>query len=137
MRTARLEGLGCSLTATLLFAVIGVLFLFAELQSSDTLLWTGRAVASIEKGGLDYYSFKGRSYTLDVPEEQVSEPAKPVTVYVDPSNPNLAIKDNPAARWFEASFVCLPFLAALATFLAGLARRRRFARPHGGPRRIA
>ena len=51
-------------------------------------------------------------------------------MYVDPSDPNLAIKDNPAARWFEASLVCLPFLAALATFLAGLTRRLLFWRRH-------
>jgi hypothetical protein len=48
-----------------------------------------------------------------------------VTVYLDPSDPVLAVEDKLSTRIFDATFVLTPFLAAAASLGLGWRRGRR------------
>ncbi|MDQ6846922.1 MAG: hypothetical protein M3019_04980 [Candidatus Dormibacteraeota bacterium] len=135
--SGRIEGLGCLGGIALALATVGLLAVLSELQSPTSVLWTGHAVTAQDRGGVVQYSVGGVNYTLIENAEASSTPAHPVTVYYDPSKPNLALADNAATRWFDASFVGVPFLLALGVVLAAAARNRRrrrgrVAQPTGG-----
>ena len=146
---ARFEGFGCLGGVALALVIVGLLALVSELQSPTSVLWTGRAVTAEDRGGVIQYSVNGVNYTLIDNAEPAGAPAHAVSVYYDPSKPNLALADNAATRWFDGTFVAVPFLLAAGVLLAAgptggfgqgfdptelQARRRRVANPWTDPR---
>jgi hypothetical protein len=103
---------------------IGLLALLLELQSPSAVLWTGRPVTGIERGGVVLYPFNGHMYTLIDPDQPESGPTRTVLVYVDPGNLSNSRLDKASTRWLDASFVLAPFLVAF--LLIALAFIRRF-----------
>jgi hypothetical protein len=99
--------------AALLFA-IGLLFAIAEIESTDFVLWTGKAVAATETGSIVSYSYAGIHYSFDAHDRQAYDPPIPVVVYVDPHMPAAGVLNKPAARWAEATLVLAPFVAGIA-----------------------
>jgi hypothetical protein len=106
--------------------VLGVLCLLVELQSPSLIQWTGRPVPGTNDGGIAYYTVDGRERTLDVKGEAPAQPV-PVTVYVDPDDYTRDQVGGPA-KWFDATFVLVPFLAAGIVLAAGVGRRGRLRR---------
>lgn len=125
MARRALGATGCLGAIVILFAVIGVLALVAELQSPTVVLWTGEHINAVERGGLVLYSFQGRNYTLVDPDQPASEPQRTITVFVNPNDATNAMLDRGATRWFDASFVLAPFTAALVFLVVAVLRRRR------------
>lgn len=132
---ARFEGFGCLGGVALALVIVGLLALVSELQSPTSVLWTGRAVTAEDRGGVIQYSVNGVNYTLIDNAEPAGAPAHAVSVYYDPSKPNLALADNAATRWFDGTFVAVPFLLAAGVLLAAGSRnrRRRRLRDAAGP----
>ena len=131
---ARFAGFGCLGGIAVALVVVGLLALASELLSPTSVLWTGTAITAQDRGGVIQYSVNGVNYTVVENSEPASAPAHPVTVYYDPGKPNVALPDNAATRWFDGSFVAVPFLLAAGVLLtaAGRNRRRRRARDAAG-----
>lgn len=117
-------------------AVVGILFVLVEAQSPSRLYWTGDAVLGHNRDGLVYYQVNGESYTVD-DTRPVPAYNTPVTVYVDPADPSLALIEQPA-KWIDAVAVTVWFLAAAGCLawsgLDGVRRRRRRAQAHPADR---
>ncbi len=111
-------------------AAVGVLALLAKSQSPSFLMWTGHAVPGVKNGNSVNYKFDGVEYTFEVPGPGRSAQLPPlkVTVYLDPSEPLVAVVNNLATRIFDATFVLTPFMAAGFSALFGLLRVRRVRR---------
>ena len=101
--------------------VFGSLFVLAEIQSPSMLQWNGTGVHASESGGIAFYSFKGQTYTLDVPTPS----AFSSTVYIDPADPSTAMFSNTLTRLTEASTVAGPYALAALLLALGFARRSR------------
>lgn len=105
-------------------AVLGVLCLLVELQSSSLVYWTGQRVVGTNDAGIIYYEVNDQQRTIN---DEAEPPAQPqsVTVYADLND---STKDRIAepVKWFDAVFVAIPFLAAGVVIAIGMARRRKF-----------
>lgn len=119
------EGAGWALAVAggLFFVALLVALLVA--QSGSRLLWTGQAVTGREQGGLVYYQWQGKSYTLDVPGYAS---AKSVTLYLDPGNPSDAGVDSTTDRVATILGIGLPVLAGMAVLVIGGSRNYRWKR---------
>jgi len=104
---------------------VGVLAVCTEVLSPSFLLWTGHAVPGLDLGGTVNYQYHGISYTFEAHDRSQYAPPETVTVYLDPSDPILAVEDKLSTRLFDATFVLTPFLAAAASVALGWLRRRR------------
>ena len=115
------EDTGAFTGFAVVFFLLGTLFVLAEVQSPSMLQWNGTGVHATQSGGIAYFSFKGQTYTLDVPTPQSFSS----TIYIDPADPSIAMFGTPAARWTEAAAVAGPFAAAALLLAFGFARRSR------------
>jgi hypothetical protein len=115
------DGLGGYIAAAIVLLAISVMCLLLLLQSpSDKLLWTGSKVIGTERDGLDYYTWRGVPYTLDVP----GFASKPhVTLFLDPSAPEAAIADSTPRRVLDGLFIVGPLVLGLGAVGGGLIRR--------------
>ena len=108
--------------ALFVFALLAVLL---ELQSSDSVRWTGQRVTGTEIGGIVSYRWDGQTYSLDAPGYGS---AKAVGIDLDPADPSNAVIDNTFPRVFEGALVAVPVAAGVALLVVGLTRRRRWER---------
>jgi len=108
--------------ALFVFALLAALL---ELQSSDTVRWTGQHVTGTEIGGIVSYRWDGQTYSLDA---QGYGSAKAVGIDLDPANPSNAVIDNTFPRVVEGALVAVPVAAGVALLVVGLTRRRRWER---------
>ncbi len=115
------EDTGAFTAFAVVFLVLGSLFVLAEIQSPSMLQWNGTGVHASESGGIAFYSFKGQTYTLDVPTPS----AFSSTVYIDPADPSTAMFSNTLTRLTEASTVAGPYALAALLLALGFARRSR------------
>jgi hypothetical protein len=105
----------------LALAIVGVLFILAELQSPSRLYWTGDAVTGTNSGGIIYYQVAGEDYTLDAPGDAPAHDTA-VTVYVDPDDPGEALASR-ATKWVDAALVLVWFVAAVGCLALAALRR--------------
>jgi hypothetical protein len=115
-----LDGSGPYLWAALVFSVLGVLLLLAQLLSPDLVIWNGHCVPVLEQGGLAYLKVNGQTYTIDDVQAPANAPDHTVTVCYYADHPEEGVIPRPAAYWFEASLVGVPFLIALTILILGL-----------------
>ncbi len=120
-----LDGAGPFLAGAAAFCVLALLGVLVVLQSPTRLLWTGTTVQGRVDGGIAYYSYQGRSYSVDAVGASASDPPHHATVYLDPSDPQDARLDNTPARMVDAGFVGTALLGAVVFAVAGLTRRWR------------
>ncbi len=111
--------------AAIVFLVFGLLGVLVELQSPSLVYWTGEHTTGTNNGGLIYYSVDGQHYTIDAPGPPPAQPV-PAEVFFKGNDPSQALPDKPV-RWFDATVVLSPFVAAAAS-LTIWARRRAKAR---------
>jgi hypothetical protein len=104
------------------FALLAVLL---ELQSSDSVRWTGQRVTGTEIGGIVSYRWDGQTYSLDA---QGYGSAKAVGVDLDPADPSNAVIDNTFPRLVEGGLVAVPLAASVTLLVLGLTRRWRWER---------
>lgn len=104
---------------------VGLLAVCTEVLSPSFLLWTGDAVPGLELGDTVNYQYHGVSYTFEAHDRPQDAPPQKVTVYLDPSDPNIAAEDKLSTRLFDATFVLAPFLASAASLALGWLRWRR------------
>jgi hypothetical protein len=117
-RTGWLGGLAVVLV------VLGALALASETQSPSFLRLSGQPVSAVELGNTVNYSFHGQEYTFVASGRSQDAPAIAVTVYVDPSQPELAYLPRLSTEVFDASFVVTPFVLAGISLLVGWRRAR-------------
>lgn len=109
-------------------AVVGVLFVALVLQSSTAVLWTGTRVDGYSQGGITYFDYQGRPYTILDDGQAAGDTARvPTAVYVPADDPGNARQDGPQ-RWVDAASVLVWFVAAGGVLISGVRRRRRRAR---------
>ncbi len=113
-----LAGAGVLLFAALLVALL-------ELQSPSGLLWTGQPVTGTEQGGIAYYTWRGQTYTVDIPG---NGSARSLTLYLDPANPGNAVPDSLSDRLSASLGVGVPVLAAVVVLVIGGTRNYRWKR---------
>jgi hypothetical protein len=125
------DGLGGYIAALIVLLAISVMCLLLLLQSpSDKLLWTGTKVIGSERDGLDYYTWRGVPYTLDVP----GFASKPhVTLFLNPSSPEAAIADSTPRRVLDGLFIVGPLVLGAGVLGGGLLRRRSIRRGEDRP----
>ena len=119
------DGAGWSVgvaAALVLFALLGVGFVA---QTPEVVLWTGQHAVGTEQNGLVLFRWQGRDYSVDMPGYGSSQA---VSVYFEPGNPTDAMADNIGDRALAILLVAVPLLLAAAVLLAGLTRKRRWAR---------
>ncbi|MGO8686678.1 MAG: hypothetical protein ACLQT7_05740 [Candidatus Dormibacteria bacterium] len=122
----RLAGVaGWSGGCALILVLVGALAVCAEVVSPSFLLWTGRAVPGLDLGGSVNYQYRGTSYTFEAHDRSQDAPPERVTVYLDPSDPPVAVEDKLSTRIFDATFVLTPFVLAALCLAVGWERRRR------------
>jgi hypothetical protein len=109
-------------TALFVFALLAVLL---ELQSPQSVFWTGREVTGTEQDGIITYRWHGQTYSLDAPGYGS---AKSVSVWLNPAGPTDGQLNNPIDRVISASLVGVPVLAGVALLGAGLTRKYRWER---------
>lgn len=109
-------------TALFVFALLAMLL---ELQSPESVFWTGREVTGTEQGGIITYHWQGQTYSLDAPGYGS---AKSVTVWLNPANPSDGRLNNPIDRIITVFLVGVPVLAGLGLLVAGFTRRYRWER---------
>jgi len=114
-----LDGSGPYLLAALVFLLLTTLLLIAQVESPDFVIWNGHCVPATEQGGLAYFQVSGQQFTVNDVAAQPNA-AGTVTVCYYASHPEQGVVLNPLERWFEASVVGLPFLAAVAILIVGL-----------------
>jgi hypothetical protein len=101
--------------------VLGTGFVLADLQSPSLLQWTGTEVSAVQSGGITYYSFHGVQYTISGPLLQQSS----TTVYLDPTDPSIAMFSRPWTKWIEAVAVLGSYATSALALAFGFARRSR------------
>lgn len=119
------DGSGWFIGLAIAFSAAGILWLLAEIQSPEVVLWIGHHVTGSEQGGIVFYRLQGHTYSLDVPGFGA---ARHVSLYVDPSDPSVAMIDSPAGRAFADLLSASPFLLALGLVAAGPVRNWRHRR---------
>ena len=122
---AMLDGAGWSVGLAAALFAFALLFVLLDLQAPESVLWTGHRVVATEQQGLATFRWQGQSYTVDVPG---SGSGQQVSIYFNPGDPSGAMADNLADRMFAALFVGVPVVLGVGVLLAGLSRKRRWAR---------
>lgn len=133
MGSAYAEATGWLGGAALALLVVGLLALLAELVSPSFLLWSGRRVQGVELGDTVNYQFDGGAYSFAVQGRPQEAPPLRVTVYVNSSEPRIAVLDRLSTRIGDAAFVLTPLVAAGACALGGWRRVRRIKRRRPPP----
>jgi hypothetical protein len=123
--SARLDGAGWSVGLAAALFVFALLFALLDLQSPESVLWTGHHVVATEQHGLATFRWQGQAYTVDVPG---FGSGNAVDIYFNPGDPSAAMADNVPDRVFAGLFVGVPVLVGVGLLLAGLTRKRRWAR---------
>jgi hypothetical protein len=123
--SALLDGAGWSVGLAVALFAFALLFLALEFQSPDIVLWTGHHVVSTEQGGLVTFRWHSEAYTVDVPGYGSGNK---VDVYFNPADPSNAVADNVPDRVTTGLLVGVPVIGGVAVLLAGLSRKRRWAR---------
>jgi hypothetical protein len=119
LRTS-LDGSGPYLWAAFFFSLLGLLLLFAQIQSPDFVIWNGHCTSATEEGGIVYYRVNGQELTIDDVAAPANSPTRTVTICYYPARPEDAMILHPAAYWLEGSLVVVPFIVALAILATGL-----------------
>jgi hypothetical protein len=122
---AMLDGAGWSVGLAAALFLFALLFVLLDLQAPESVLWTGHHVVATEQHGLATFRWQGQAYTVDVPG---SGSGKAVDIYFNPGDPSGAMADNLPDRVFAGVFVGVPVIAGVGVLLAGLSRKRRWAR---------
>lgn len=120
-----LDGAGWSVGLAAALFAFALLFVLLDLQAPESVLWTGHHVVATEQHGLATFRWQGQAYTVDVPG---FGSGRAVDIYFDPGNPSAAMADNLADRVFAGALVGGPVLVGVGVLLAGLSRKRRWAR---------
>jgi hypothetical protein len=81
-------------------------------------------VVVTEQHGLATFRWQGQAYTVDVPGFGSGK----VDIYFNPGNPSAAMAENVPDRVFAGLFVGVPVIVGVGVLLAGLTRKRRWAR---------
>jgi hypothetical protein len=119
------DGAGLFVAGAIVLFAFALLALLLELQSPESVLWTGTPVAGYEQRGIVFYQWAGQQFQMTVPGYGS---AKTVIVYVDPGNPNTAVVDDNADRVGPAVFVGLPATASVVLLVLGGTRNWRWKR---------
>ena len=122
---AILDGAGWSVGLAAALFAFALLFVALDFQAPEIVLWTGHHVVVPEQNGLATFRWQGQSYTVDVPG---FGSAKAVDIYFNPGDPSGAMADNVPDRVFAGLMVGGPVICGVAVLLAGLSRKRRWAR---------
>jgi hypothetical protein len=122
---AVLDGAGWSVGLAAALFVFALLYVALDFQSPEIVLWTGHHVVATEQGGLATFRWHGQAYTVDVPG---FGSGKKVDIYFNPGDPSGAMADNLPDRVFAGLLVGGPVIAGVAVLVAGLTRKRRWAR---------
>jgi hypothetical protein len=122
---AVLDGAGWSVGLAAALFVFALLYVALDFQSPEIVLWTGHHVVATEQGGLATFRWHGQAYTVDVPG---FGSGKKVDIYFNPGDPSGAMADNVPDRVFAGLLVGGPVIAGVAVLVAGLTRKRRWAR---------
>ncbi len=120
-----LDGAGWSVGLAAALFVFALLFVLLDLQAPESVLWTGHHVVATEQHGLATFRWQGQSYTVDVPG---FGSGNPVDIYFNPADPTGAMADSVPDRVFAGLFVGVPVIIGVGVLLAGLTRKRRWAR---------
>jgi hypothetical protein len=123
--SAVLDGAGWSVGLAAALFVFALLFVALDFQSPEIVLWTGHHVVATEQHGLAAFRWQGQSYTVDVPG---FGSGKKVDIYFNPGDPSGAMADNVPDRVFAGLLVGGPVIVGVAVLVAGLTRKRRWAR---------
>jgi len=105
--------------------VFALLYVALDFQSPEIVLWTGHHVVATEQQGLATFRWQGQAYTVDVPG---FGSGNKVDIYFSPGDPSGAMADNVPDRVFAGLLVGGPVIAGVAVLVAGLTRKRRWAR---------
>jgi len=122
---AVLDGAGWSVGLAAALFVFALLYVVLDLQSPEIVLWTGHHVVATEQQGLATFRWQGQAYTVDVPG---FGSGNKVDIYFSPGDPSGAMADNVPDRVFAGLLVGGPVIAGVAVLVAGLTRKRRWAR---------
>ena len=122
---AVLDGAGWSVGLAAALFVFALLYVALDFQSPEIVLWTGHHVVAIEQQGLATFRWQGQAYTVDVPG---FGSGNKVDIYFSPGDPSGAMADNVPDRVFAGLLVGGPVIAGVAVLVAGLTRKRRWAR---------
>jgi len=122
---AVLDGAGWSVGLAAALFVFALLYVALDFQSPEIVLWTGHHVVATEQQGLATFRWQGQAYTVDVPG---FGSGNKVDIYFSPGDPSGAMADNVPDRVFAGLLVGVPVLAGVAVLVAGLTRKRRWAR---------
>jgi hypothetical protein len=105
--------------------VMGCTAILVEVQSPSSIYWTGERISATSEGGIIYYRYGGRDYTINDEHRDARDVQRvPVAVFVDPDEPTTARADGPA-RWLDAALVSVWFVAAAVLVPFGVVRQRR------------
>lgn len=119
------DGAGWFVAGAIVLFVFALLSLFLELQSPESVLWTGTPVVGTEQRGIVFYEWAGQQLQMSVPG---FGSAKSVIVYLDPGNPSSAMLDNNTDRIRPGVFVGLPALTGTVLLVLGGTRGWRWKR---------
>lgn len=122
---AVLDGAGWSVGLAAALFVFALLYVALDFQSPEIVLWTGHHVVATEQQGLATFRWQGQAYTVDVPG---FGSGNKVDIYFSPGDPSGAMADNVPDRVFAGLLVGGPVIAGVAVLVAGLTRKRRWAR---------
>ena len=86
-----LDGAGWSVGLAAALFAFALLFLALDLQSPDSVLWTGQRAVGSEQNGLVTFYWKHHAYTATTPG---SGSAKAVSVYFLLGNPDAAVAES-------------------------------------------
>jgi hypothetical protein len=113
------------LVLILALLAMGGVAVIVESQSPSNLYWTGDQVTAVSEGGVVFYQYGNRQYTI-TDDHRSANDTQPVslTVFVDPGQPSRALVDGPI-RWLDAALVAVWFLAAAALLPLAMSRQRR------------
>ncbi len=123
--SAVLDGAGWSVGLAAALFAFALLFVALDSQSPEIVLWTGHHVVATEQHGLATFRWQGQGYTVDVPG---FGSGKKVDIYFNPGDPSGAMADNVPDRVFAGLLVGGPVIVGVAVLVAGLTRKRRWAR---------
>lgn len=127
------DGTGWFVGSAIALFVFALLAVFLELQSPNSVIWTGHRIVGTEQGGIVSYRWDGQTYSLDAPG---FGSARAVSVYLDPGDPGDARLNDPVDRTLTATLVGVPVIGGVAVLVAGLTRKSRWRRRQlrrGGP----
>lgn len=119
-----LRSLGGWGTASLVLLALTSVGVLSIALSPTSIYWTGTAVHGYEQGGIVYYRYAGKDYTMPGRGSAGDERQVPRTVYLRPSRPTDAMLRNPYGYGADVAFVAVWPVAAAVCLAVGTARRR-------------